>query len=146
MTTNPFTPPNSNIDVIDISSKQPIYVVVVLATIQTLCFALNILFQFELVRFGAMPPLGPLVAVVSSVLLVIGAFLFAAMRKGRRIFLVSSIGFLVATVQVWNVPLSPLVKHSTYTLGVLVGLFSSWVVHRWQIESMKSQAIPAINQ
>jgi len=146
MKNNPFDPPKANVDVVGLPSKPPAYVIAAVSAIQMLCFVVFFPFQFELVRTGAMHAMGPFIAVIANLLLLLGIALLMVKRKGKTVFLVSGLGFFLATILVWNMPISPLLKHSIYSLGTLIALFSWWVTRRYQIELLKFQTISQLGQ
>lgn len=139
MENNPYTPPQKNNHEAERPSS-PKNHIVTLAIIHALFVASYLPVQIELVRVGVINALGPFLGAISFALSLVAVVFLLTKHKGKTLFLIAGIGFLLATALIFNSPLSAFLKHSTYTLGACYGLFSWWFIRRYQIELVKFQA------
>lgn len=132
MEQNPFTPPTSK--VADLSSpnsahpsKYLVVAVVAMFAIHIAIFANYFGIYFELVRTGAMHPLGPLFGLVADTIMFFGVVQLLFKRYTKLTFLISGAGLLLASTLTWSMPFDRTLVFVTYVLGAAVAFFGYWV-------------------
>ncbi len=141
MSDNPFDPPKAHVEDVDAPGKPPVYTIAALLAMQLLCFAFYFPIQFELVRTGAIALVGPFLALVADVLLLLGVVVLLVKGAGKTLFLLSAIGFAVATTLVWSRLPIPMLTQSIYTFGTLIALYAWWATRAYSIALQKFQSI-----
>ena len=134
MQTNPFKPPVSKVadPLPSIGNQAPNKALVpsllALFVIHIALFANYFGIYAELVRTGTLPALGPLIGLLADLVLLIGIVLLLVKRYTKFTFIVSGVGFLLASKLAWSIPFDRTLILVTYVLGAAVAFFGWWVV------------------
>ncbi len=140
MPSNPYRPPESNIERIAPPSKRFLNVVAVLGVLQLLLFAKGLPRQFNMLSAGeiSLPPI--LFDFISNVLLVIGGIFLVWKNRGQNIYLISGLLLLPAAYFARNFPYLGQIPVSIYSTEIMLSFFGWFVIYRYRKNLLRYQA------
>ena len=133
METNPFAPPKENLALPPASAGLNKYVAMAIAAFFAVhigIFANYSGIYFELIRSGAMRPLGPLFGAIADIAMFFGVVLLLLKRYSQIPFLIAASGSLLASVLSWNLPFDRTLVLVTYVFGTAIAFVGWWIIFR----------------
>ncbi len=144
MPSNPYRPPESNIERVEPPPKRFLYVVAGLGVLQLILYAKGFPRQFSMLEYGAIPLPPMLFDFIANVLLVIGAIFLIWKNRGQNIYLISGLLLLPAAYWARNLPYLGLIPVSVYSTEIILSFLGWFVIYRYRknLLRFKAQSAP----